>query len=298
MKNILVTGINGFIGRHISFALSNKYNIYGISRKEYLSNGICVKYIPFDISSDLFVDKVSLILDDIYAIVHVAANISNNINELIDTNCRGSIHIAQLAQKLDVKKVINISSIQVIGEPKSLPIDENHPIAPKTLYHSTKIFGEYVLNNLLDLGIGVYNLRISSPIGYDMPNNKIFSVFVDNCMKNENINIYGQGQRIQNYIDVEDISQAVLKCIESNKFGTYNIASDKSYKNIELAQICKNVLNSDSSIVYANNIDTEEEKSWIISIDKARKELGFNPNIRLENTIRQRQNYIEGNSIK
>ena len=80
--------------------------------------------------------------------------------------------------------------------------------------------------------------RIPSPVGRKTAPDKIVPVFVKNAIENVDYNLLGQGKRIQNYIDVRDIARAVEFAIDRNASGLFNIASEKSYSNKELAELC------------------------------------------------------------
>lgn len=208
------------------------------------------------------------------------------------------MQIAEIARRTGCAKIIYISGIPIIGKPKVIPITEEHSIEPPSVYHASKIFGEYVFNLLVQEGINVINLRLPSPIGADMPAGKIFSVFVEKCLKNEDISLLGKGGRMQNYIDTDDIAQAIYRSISYNKSATFNIAANKSYSNLELATICKNVLSSNSNISFNGKEDLEEDCKWIVSIDKARREIDFEPIVSIEESILNRKRYYENNLSK
>lgn len=285
--NILITGVNGFLGREISkYLFQKKYNVIGISLENSYLGKEKIKYIKADISRDNFLKILEESkLNDIDVIVHCAAliNYEEHNLDLIKINCEGFFNIVELAKRCHCKKVIYISSIQVIGKIKEVPIKETHEKEPLTLYHSTKLFGENYLNNISDIEKIVF--RIASPIGKNMPKNKIMRVFVEKSLRNEDIVLLGEGKRVQNYIDVFDIARAIDCAIEAdNSKGIYNIASPKSISNMELAELCKSILKSDSKILF-NGIDKEEDNKWIIDISKAKRELGFIAKKSIEESI-------------
>lgn len=285
--NILITGVNGFLGREISrYLFYKKYNIIGISLENNYFGNEKIKYIKADISKNNFLKVLEENnLNDIDVIVHCAAliNYEEHNLDLIKVNCEGFFNIVELAKKYHCKKLIYISSIQVIGKIKEIPIKETHEKEPLTLYHSTKLFGENYLNNISNIKKIVF--RITSPIGKGMPKNKIMRVFVEKSLRNEDIVLLGKGKRVQNYIDVFDIARAIECAIEAdNPNGVYNIASPKSISNIELAELCKFLLKSDSKILF-NGVDKEEDNKWIVDTSKAEKELGFIAKKSIEESI-------------
>ena len=292
--NILITGVNGFIGANIAryFAdKNNDINLIGTSRQKQELKNYCNKYIKANLGDSDFISKFDKI-GKIEAIIHAAACLShNNFDyELISSNCSGILQISELARIHDCNKIIFISSIPIIGKPQEIPITESHMIFPLTTYHATKAFGEYVLNLLAKDNTNAIILRISSPVGVGMPKNKIFSVFAKKALGNEEIVLSGNGTRIQNYIDVDDIVQAVDLSLKYNKTNIFNIASSISHSNIELAEICIKTFKSKSKIVFSGEIDPEEEYNWTISIKKAKKELGYFPKNSIEDSLNKWKN--------
>lgn len=281
--NILVTGASGFVGRAIAESLSNSSRILGIGRREFKDCNF--DYFRSDITDASSLSAVGGIMEP-DVIVHAAAAVSrNNMDRtLIDTNIRGTENILSFARKTGCKKIIYISSAPVIGVPLENPITENHEVYPLTTYHLTKYFSEVLLRNAPDIKTVV--LRLPSPVGAEIPRNKIFAVLISNCLSGTPMRLFGKGGRVQNYINVKDIGTAVMKAVSSEATGVYNVAYPKSYSNLELAQLCKKTLNSKCEIVFYGE-DPEEDMKWVYSCDNIRKDLGFSPSVTIEESIRE-----------
>jgi UDP-glucose 4-epimerase len=288
---IIITGSNGYIGSFIVQYLKNNHNIIGIGRaSKSLYEGI--KYIDIDISTVDFVDRVYKEVSDCDVIIHAAACIDyNNLNiELIDVNIKGTLNILKLAVKLKAKKIIYTSSIPVIGKPLNIPITENHLTSPESLYHITKLSAEYVVSLSSKFKIDYYNFRFSSPIGPGMKKNIFLVNVIEKCLLNEDIIIYGNGTRIQNYIDVRDISENIEKSLLINKSGTYNL-SGTSISNKNLVHLCIDLTKSKSKIIYSGE-DIFDDYFYDVSTEKAVVDLGFKYNYKLINTLEDMINEI------
>lgn len=283
---VLVTGVTGLVGKAIAKKLASlSYQIIGIGRKDSANLDLLIDYYKTDIAN---MDDLSYVMNVTHPdiIVHCAASISNDnlAKELIDANVRGTTNLINIAIEYSVKKFIYISGLPIIGIPQECPITEDHSVYPLTTYHLTKYFGELLLENLAKT-MDYIILRLPSPVGVGMPNNKILTVFISKCLKHENLTLLGKGGRMQNYIDVRDIANAVECGIQSNTKGIYNIAAEESYSNYELAMMCKLVLQSKSDIFF-DGVDADEDIKWVYSTEKAKKLLHFLAVIPLEQTIR------------
>jgi len=282
MKKILITGVNGLIGSTIAEHLVGSYEVMGTSIEDSNMTGLDFKYIKSDITDNKSLEQLPEKVD---VVVHCAAIISNDnySNLLLNANCIGVQNIAAYANGAGCERLIYFSSLPVIGKPSIIPITEEHPINPPTVYHVTKFFGEQVLRLLMgEERLAIF--RIPSPVGRKTAPDKIVPVFVKNAIENVDYNLLGQGKRIQNYIDVRDIARAVELAIDRNASGLFNIASEKSYSNKELAELCIELFGSKSKIHF-NGIDKEEDFQWVVSTKKAHELLGFEAQYSLVDTL-------------
>ena len=134
-------------------------------------------------------------------------------------------------------------------------------------------------------GIQSTSLRIPSPIGVGMSSKTILSVFLQRARNGETITLRGRGTRRQNYVDVRDIAQAVLKAIQAPQLSEcYDIVARQTVSNTELANLCIRMLDSQSEIRFEGQ-DSSDDVDWRSDGGLAEKELGFVPQYTLEDTI-------------
>lgn len=287
-KTVLITGAFGFIGGYVTRKLLNEnYHVVALTHtKGNVQNNI-IDVIEADISDENVISKVMYELKHCDVVIHLAANLKRKSGDsIIGVNCNGTYHLIQLATMLNAEKFIYISSIPVIGSPKIIPITEEHSVNPESLYHISKYMGEQMINALCPVCMKKIILRIPSPIGIGMNPNNFLSILFDRCLCNKEVILYGQGLRVQNYIDVRDVAEAINKAIKYNDSDLFLLAGERSISNKDLAFLCKEITGSNSKIVWGRESDPDEKKQWIISTEKIYKKMNFMPQQRLTDSLK------------
>lgn len=285
-KKVLITGATGFIGRFVvGELLKNKYEVTAVTYGNSTETDERVNIIEGDICDESVIKQISDRMGNCDIFIHLAANLNiKGTDQTILTNVLGTSHCVKIAQNTGASCFIYMSSIPVIGVPKFLPVTEEHPAEPETLYHITKYTGEMIVKQAASDNMRAVILRIPSPIGCGMSPNNYLSFLLRKCINNEPIEVYGSGARVQNYIDVRDIASSVVQSIAADT-GVYLIAGNQGISNMELALLCREITDSASEIICGKRQDPEEQNQWIISTDKARASFGFSPQYGLRETI-------------
>ena len=284
---ILVTGTSGHVGGVIaSHLISLGWDVVGLDIKPAAIQGLN-RHVQADISSTSFLETILTEISPCEGIVHAAAVIEKDTYApaVSLANCFGTQQMLKLAEQWQCAGFIFLSSVPVIGQPRQHPVTEEHPTDPPTAYHASKLFGEHLVRIVNQRkAIGAI-LRLTSPVGPQMQDNRIFPVFIRHAMDNKPIQLAGSGSREQNYVDARDIAHAVELCLMKKATGLYNIAGRKSISNIDLAQTCIRVLKSSSKVEFSGKPDTEEGIIWDISFTKASHAFGFHPAYSIEESI-------------
>jgi UDP-glucose 4-epimerase len=244
-ENILLLGGNGFIGKNIidyvrsNLKLSNKYKIIVLSRNTKKSEYNTIVYIPGD-----YCDKNVLInLFKNYnftKVIHCATSTTpltseNNILSDINGNLIATIGLLDVMNNFNCKSIIYLSSGgAVYGEKKIKKITENEICNPLSSYGVVKL----TIENYLHLykkqfGINFLILRVSNPFGkfHNSEIQGIINVIIKRAIKNDDIEIWGDGNQSKDYIFVEDLVKIIFFLIEKDNWNkTINIGSGISYK--------------------------------------------------------------------
>ena len=283
---MLVTGAGGHVGGAIAARLADAgHEVVGLGRR-LLPSSALAEAVAVDLASREAVAHVAA-RAPCDAIVHAAAAIDPDPHslEVGRANCLGALNVHWLAEQWGAHRFVFISSVPVIGRPRSLPVDEDHPLDPPTAYHASKLFGERLTALAAADGAAACSLRLTSPVGPGLPDGRIFSVFVRRAKAGQPLEVAGQGTRAQDYVDVRDVAAAVAGALEHGASGVFNVAAGRPVTNLDLARACVAALGSESEVRTAVGADPDEGVRWEVSIERARRELGYAPSCTLEDSI-------------
>ena len=263
---IIVTGCFGFIGfnflRYIQKELSDDIQITGIDN---LNNTCSIKNMELFKSKnfhhvDLDINNISELKNQNYDILinfaaesHVDNSISNPMG-FANTNVLGTMSLLNYALKNNINRFIHISTDEVYGSSESGYFSENEKFNPSSPYSASKASAENFCNayrKTYDQNIII--LRPCNNYGPFQQPEKLIPFSVLQLLNDNNIEIYGKGKNIRNWINVKDTSRAILHVIEKEvKNQDLNISTDYFLDNIALAK----------KIVKSMNLD-EERISFI-----------------------------------
>jgi UDP-glucose 4-epimerase len=288
--NILLTGATGLVGSHILRALmQRKYNITVLSRKNKHEN-TDINWIQTDL-----MDFDASTLNDLKGIdvlVHNAGCIKTGLtkedrDEIRKINFEATSKLFDWAQSTGIKKIIFTGSTSVIKKPLPELITEEADTNPSHYYGESKLFAEnklLALNENTDMANVI--LRISSPVplSFEQLPQTVLKKWIDKSSAGGDIDVYGSGERTQDFISVRDIAAAFICSIEKESaYGVFNIASGTTISMIGLARL---ITNKFQNKINFTGIDANENDRWNISIEKAENILGFQPEFTSEENIK------------
>lgn len=284
---VLVTGVAGYLGRVIAAALQNaEFDVVGTARAR-LATHVPFEFHALDIAGDTAVAEFQARVHPCSAIVHAAASLDMRADQPHVSMCNavGTHRMLALARAWNCERFVFLSSAALIGRPQATPATETHPVAPPTVYHASKYYGEQITALCCTGPLRGVSLRITAPVGPNMPRNRMLRTFVERARQHAPITIHGEGTRQQDYVDERDVAQAVQRALRTQAAGVYNIGSGRSHANLEVAERCVEVLDSSSSIQFTGASDPDEGVTFAYAIDRARLELGYVPEYSLSDTI-------------
>ena len=284
MKNILLTGSNGFIGRYVKEygVFDNCKVYYGTTSK--LDDKSFIKFN--DLYSDIEIVLKNLDID-IDIIIHTASLIplsfESATSELFFKNMNMMVNLSEFAIRKKVSKFIYCSSFGSMVN--------YHDYDIKDYYTLSKVTGEHLCSLLESNDIETASLRISSPFGEFYNKKNVLAIFIDSALKNEKIKVYGLGEKEQNFIYVGNILEYIQRCLKYKVSGIYDVVSPLNITMKDLAELIVQLTNSKSEIeVGLDDSPLEIVKLPHYSFIKS-NELGYKEKFKFEEALKKYISY-------
>ena len=275
---VLITGAGGFVGTHLAnHLLSQGHQVVALVRS--VKNSRVLKKYKSDQFRTVIADlSLPIKLDfSVSSIVHLAAQIVYpNITEteFAERNIITMANTIRLAESLEVKKFIFLSSISVYGKPGADTLTEISPFVTPSGYGTSKYLSELMLSDLKKK-VSVTNIRIPSIIG-KAANPNFITKISESALNSEELIIQNPNTFFNSTIHVNDISSLISELLSKNtdpSFDTFNLACKDPVQLINLVRLIIDKLSSKSKII----INDTPTISSTISIRKLLDEYQYTP---------------------
>lgn len=297
-KKIVITGVNGFVGKHLAHQLAQKgYSITGIGISEDIApetKALLENYIQQDIA------KSWPEIYDVDAIINLAALAVVGVSfaqpqDYISVNSSILTNMCEFYLKQDKKpRIISISSGTVYSPFQKMPLSEDSEITFSSPYVISKILNENQLSYYRSRGLDCISVRPFNHIGpgqlpgFLIPDllEKLYSA------KKEKINYIETGniKTRRDYTDVRDVVRAYSLLIEADslRYKTYNICSGRSYSGEEVLETLKEITGTQdiSYVIDSSKIRPNDPPDIYGDYGRIYEDTGWRPQISLETTLR------------
>ena len=304
---ILLTGAAGFLGSHISKKLiDNNHEVIGlddlstgsINNIEQLINHPQYSFVEHDVRIP-FQAKADAILN--FACPASPVNYQKDPVRTIETNFLGMINLLHLANETGAR-VIQASTSEIYGDPTQSPQKESYwgnvnPIGIRSCYDEGKRAAEtlcfdYRRQHNLDIRV----IRIFNTYGPNMAigDGRVVSNFIVQALRNEPINIYGNGKQTRSFCYVSDLVEGIYKLLQldKNPETPINLGNPNEFTILELAKVVIEITKSRSEI--ANNpLPQDDPKQRRPDISLAKSTLNWKPTIELREGIEKTAAYFK-----
>jgi UDP-glucose 4-epimerase len=218
-----------------------------------------------------------------------------------EQNILGSLNVILNCLKFGVNKIVYASSGGAIyGEPQYLPVDENHPINPISLYGISKHTVEHYLY-LYGMLHGLNYVALRYPNVYGPRQNPeaeagVVAIFAREMIRGEQPTIFGSGDKTRDYTFISDVVVANILAMGSEKSEIYNIGTGKETSDQEIFDTVAEVLGYKGTAHYAPVREGEIQRICL-DYTKAMRELGWLPQVRLQEGVRRAVEYYRSRLV-
>lgn len=272
-SEILVTGATGFLGRHLVEALQSQR--YGVRTHSSHQGDIATCPLPIEGTAHVFHLAAKSFVPDSWTNPQAfyVANVMGTLNVL--EHCRGN------------GTSLTLISSYVYGQPRKLPVAEDHPLSAFNPYAHSKILAEE-LGRFYEqhYGLRIVIVRPFNIYGPGQTPPFLIPLIVEQALDPATPAIRLKDLRPRrDYVYVDDATELLLRTLNGNVRGTYNLGSGQSASVAEIAQMVCEAAETDKPIVSEDQPRAQEVMDVRADISRATDELDWRPSTPLAEGI-------------
>ncbi|HEY3676903.1 MAG TPA: NAD-dependent epimerase/dehydratase family protein [Candidatus Tumulicola sp.] len=305
---VIVIGGAGFIGSHVIEAyLAKGHEIlvvdslweHGGGKRANVPDG--VEFVRMDIRDKKLSEVFDRFRPDVvnhHAAQHSVAISSRDPVFDADVNIIGLLNILENASRTGVKKVIFASSGATFGNPPSLPINDRTPQRPTSPYGISKMIAEHYLRFYkAERGIDFTALRYGNVYGprQDASGEAgVIAIFIGAFLRNQGVRIDSDGEQTRDYVYAGDVARANLLALERGGGDCYAIGTGVKTSVNQLYKNLVTITGFEAPVTRAPKRVGDATDAQFDS-SRATAELGWAPEVKLEDGMRQTYEYFKKN---
>lgn len=304
---ILITGGAGFLGSHLAEQLLNTghdvlvVDNFFTGTKQNLSHLMSnpnLEIMRHDVTFPLYVE-----VNQIYNLACPASPVHYQFDpvQTTKTSVHGAINMLGLAKRTRAR-ILQASTSEVYGDPEVHPQPEEYwgrvnPIGIRSCYDEGKrcaetLFFDYHRQHQTDIKV----VRIFNTYGPRMhPNDgRVVSNFIVQALQGNDITIYGDGSQTRSFCYVDDLIDAMIKMMATDRSftGPVNIGNPGEFTMLELAELVLRLSGSKSKLVY-QALPSDDPKQRQPNIELAKQKLDWKPKVGLEDGLKETIAYFK-----
>ena len=302
---VLIAGAAGFLGSHLTDAILNEgHEVLGVDnlctgslenlkhlqhepKFKFLEHDICVPFDPKRV--DYVFSFASPASPEDYLRLGI---------ETLMVGSAGTKNLLDIAKNYGAK-FLHASTSECYGDPLVHPQTEEYwghvnPIGPRSVYDESKRFSEALVTayhryHKVDTRL----VRIFNTYGprLHMNDGRVISNFLAQALRGDDITIYGDGSQTRSFCYVSDEIDGIVRLSKSDEHAPVNIGNPTEWTILECAKAVLAVTGSNSKIVH-RPLPQDDPLQRKPDISKARRLLGWDPKIDLENGLKLSLEYF------
>ncbi|MBN2209100.1 MAG: NAD-dependent epimerase/dehydratase family protein [Candidatus Coatesbacteria bacterium] len=310
-KRILVTGGAGYLGCALCPLLAEQgAQVRVFDRLYFGSEGLLsvLKSDDFElIEGDMrAIERFPGILDDVWAVVHLASLANDPSCDLSptmaeDINHTASVKLAEMARSRGVERFVFASSCSVYGASGEKLVSELSPLSPVSLYARLKIRSERALFGMVDERFCVTALRQATLFGYSprMRFDLAINLMTMSAVVKHEITVLGGGNQWRPFVHVRDAARAILAVLSAEREEVssqiFNVGSNSL--NLKISDLAKLVAAEVPDTAVSVAPDDADRRSYRVRFDRIQRHLGYETTITPEEGVSELSKAIQRGDI-
>jgi len=310
-KRVLVTGGAGFLGSEVISQLCElKASVtvlddFSSGKKEYINKFDDLKIVKGNVCDKEIVSKA---LKDQESVIHLAALpfIPDSYyypEEFFRVNAMGSVNMMwESIQSKTVKKFVHISSSEVYGTAKYVPMDENHPTLPHSTYATSKLAADRAVFTMhKEHGFPTIIIRPFNSFGPNITQPYIIPEIALQLLSGNNPVKLGNVESSRDFTFVADTARGIIMASTNEKAvgETINLGSGRETKIRDLVLMMAKVMGKRVKVkTDSTRFRPYDVERLLCNYEKAKKILGWEPQVSLEEGLKRTIKWIANNPIQ
>lgn len=307
---ILITGGAGFIGSHILAQLQGRrdmdvvvFDNLSSGSKEHVPAGM--ELVEGDVCDEAAVD--ALFADHHFdAVIHLAAQtmVPTSVEQpVLDCriNLEGVLHVLEACRTHGTGHILFSSSAAVYGDNLHIPLKETERLVPTSPYGITKMTTEHYLRVYHELyGMDATVFRFANVYGErqgEKGEGGVVSIFCKLLSQRQGITVFGDGNQTRDFVYAGDIAQAIIRALPLKGYHTMNVSTGQETSINDLIRSFEKAVGYTVPVQYTAPRTGDILRS-VLSNEALKRDLGFVPEMDLEEGIRRTYNWYRSQWTK
>src|SRR4051812_41135238 len=303
---VMVTGAAGFLGSHLCDVLiAERHSVLGVdnfitgnrANLSRLQNESRFAFHEHDITEPFDFGKVDYVFN--FASPASPIDYTKHGIATLKVGSHGTMNALELARKYGAK-FLQASTSECYGDPLEHPQKETYwgnvnPVGPRSVYDESKRYAEaltvaYRRHYQTDTKI----VRIFNTYGprLQLNDGRVISNFMKQALRGEDLTVYGDGSQTRSFCYVSDEIDGIMRLAASNEQEPTNIGNPAEFTMLECAERVLKVTGSKSKMTF-EPLPQDDPKQRCPNISKAKRLLGWEPKVDLEQGLRLSMNYFK-----
>ena len=302
----MVSGAAGFIGSHLcDRLLAEEHTVVALDNfltgsprnLAHLQGRSGFQFIEHDVTTPLPVEGA------IDCVLHMASPASpkdylEHPIETLDVGSAGTRQMLELAHRHDARFLLTSTS-ESYGDPLVHPQVETYwghvnPVGPRSCYDESKRFAEALTMAYHRVrGVRSNIARIFNTFGPRMKLNdgRVVPAFLDQALRGEPMTVFGDGSQTRSFCYVSDLVEGLYRLMQSDERYPVNLGNPREMTILQFAEHIRDLLGAHSEIVF-KPLPQDDPKQRRPDISKAKRLLGWEPRVSLEDGLKQTIEYF------